>query len=110
MLVDSQSPTISQRRKLSFAGVVSVALAVGERGELLGEPEVEIAGLPEFAEPNVPMQNFVLDAIYECIDSLPKQKRRDAEAIEEAVARAVRGEVNSVWGKKPLCHVMVLRV
>ena len=110
MLVDAQSATISQRRKLGFAGVVSAAIAIDGRGELLGEPEIGIAGLPEFAAPNQPMQNFVLDAIYECLDSLPKQKRRDPEAIEESVSRSIRSQVNGIWGKKPVCHVLVLQV
>ncbi len=110
VLIDAQSPTIAQRRKLSFAGVVSVAVACSERGELVGEPEVEIAGLPEFAAPNQPMESFIVDAIYECLDSLPKHKRRDPEAIEESVSRAVRSQVNSIWGKKPVCHVLVLQV
>jgi len=110
ILVDAQSPTISQRRKLSFAGVISVAVALSERGELVGEPEVEIAGLPEFSAPNQPMQNFVVDAIYDCLDSLPKHKRRDPEAIEESISRAIRSQVNSIWGKKPVCHVLVLQV
>jgi ribonuclease J len=110
ILVDAQSSTISQRRKLSFAGVVSAALAMSEQGELLGEPDVQIAGLPEFAAGSEPMANFVLDAIYESLDSMPKQRRRDPESVEELVTRAIRGKVNEVWGKKPLCHVMVLRV
>jgi ribonuclease J len=110
MLVDAQSATISQRRKLGFAGVVSAALAMDGRGELLGEPAVSVAGLPEFAAPNEPMQNFVLDAIYECLDSLPKQKRRDPDTVQEAVSRAIRSEVNGIWGKKPVCHVSVLQV
>jgi ribonuclease J len=110
MLIDAQSVTISQRRKLSFAGIVSAAIAIDDRGGLVGEPEIGIAGLPEFVAPNQPMQNFVLDAIYECLDSLPKQKRRDPEAVEEAVSRSIRSQVNGIWGKKPVCHVLVLQV
>jgi ribonuclease J len=110
LFVDAKSSTISERRKLSFAGVVSVALALGNRGELLGEPEVEISGLPEFAHNSVPMENFVLDAIYESFESMPKQRRRDPDAIEDTVSRAIRGQVNGVWGKKPMCHVLVLQV
>jgi ribonuclease J len=110
ILVDAQSTTISQRRKLGFAGIVSVALVLGDQGELLGQPEVQFAGLPEFAPASEPMENFILDAIYDGLDSMPKQRRRDPEAAEEIVARAIRGKVNEVWGKKPLCHVMVLRV
>jgi ribonuclease J len=85
-------------------------MAMSEQGELLGEPDVQLAGLPEFAPGSEPMANFVLDAIYESLDTMPKQRRRDPESVEELVTRAIRGKVNEVWGKKPLCHVMVLRV
>ena len=51
-----------------------------------------------------------LHAVYDALDSLPKQRRRDPEAVEEAVRRSVRGQVNAAWGKKPICHVMVLQV
>jgi len=41
---------------------------------------------------------------------LPKAKRRDPEAVENAVHRAVRAAVNQEWGKKPACHVLVIEV
>ena len=44
------------------------------------------------------------------LDGLSKVKRRDTEAVEKAVERAVRGAVNEVWGKKPACHVLVVEV
>jgi ribonuclease J len=56
------------------------------------------------------MEALVTDAVYDALDSLPKQRRRDPEAVEEAVRRSVRGQVNAAWGKKPICHVMVLQV
>jgi ribonuclease J len=110
LLVEAQAPTMSERRKLGFAGVVSVALALGSRGEVAGDPMIELAGLPEFARPDQPMEMLVIDAVYDAIDSLPKPRRRDPDAIEEAVVRSVRGSINAVWGKKPLCHVMVLQI
>ncbi len=45
LLIDGESKTLSERRKLAFAGVVSVALALGGRGELAGDPIVEIRGV-----------------------------------------------------------------
>jgi ribonuclease J len=44
------------------------------------------------------------------LDGLSKTKRRDAEAVENAVQRAVRAAVNEAWGKKPACHVLVIEV
>lgn len=110
ILVEAQSRTIAERRRLGMAGVVSIALALGSRGEIEGDPMIEIAGLPELARPDQPMEVLVADAVYDAFDSLPKQRRRDPEAVEEAVRRSVRGQVNAAWGKKPICHVMVLQV
>ena len=39
--------SVRQRRRLSFAGVVSIAIALTARGEMAGDPDVMIAGLPE---------------------------------------------------------------
>ena len=42
---------IAQRRRLSFAGVVSIALALSPKGDLSGDPDVMIAGLPARTAP-----------------------------------------------------------
>jgi ribonuclease J len=109
-LIEADSRTVAERKRLSFAGVISVALALGSRGEIAGEPMVELSGLPEFAHGGKTMENVVLDAIEDALASLPKQRRRDPDAIEDAIVRSVRGQVNAVWNKKPTCHVIVLQI
>jgi ribonuclease J len=109
LLIDGESKTLAERRKLAFAGVVSVALALGGRGELSGDPIVELAGLPE-AIGKKSMEEIVFEAVDEAIRSMPKARRRDPDAVEEAIARTVRGKIGAAWGKKPLCHVMVLQL
>ena len=109
LLLDGELKALADRRRLAFAGVVSVALALGGRGELTGDPVVDIAGLPEAAG-GEPMEQIVLDAVFDAFESLPKARRRDPDAIEEAVVRSVRGKIGAVWGKKPLCHVMILQL
>ena len=49
-------------------------------------------------------------AIFETFESLPRGKRRDADFVSGAIERAVRNAVNSVWGKKPMVHVLVVEV
>ena len=41
---------------------------------------------------------------------MPKPRRRDPDAVAEAVRRAVRGRIAERWNKKPICHVHVLTV
>ena len=50
------------------------------------------------------------EAIHETLDGLPRGKRRDPDSVETAVERAVRGTVAERWGKKPVCHVLVVNV
>jgi ribonuclease J len=109
LLVEEASRALGDRRRLSFAGVVSIALALGGRGEIASEPMIELAGLPDVLEGR-PIEEFVLDAVDSALSSLPKPRRRDPDAIAEAIERSVRGAVGAAWGKKPVCHVMVLQV
>jgi ribonuclease J len=107
ILVEAEAPGIRERRKLGFAGAVTVSLVLTGRGELAAEPMAAIAGLPEADRNGEDFEDIVLDAVEEVIRSLPRTRLRDAEAVEEAVRRAVRASVDQAWGKKPLCQVLV---
>ncbi|MGN8114064.1 ribonuclease J [Labrys sp. 22185] len=110
VLINASEETIPQRRRLSWSGAVSVALALSEKGEIVNEPDVKFSGLPVRVGDGRLMDDVIADAALLVIDSLPKPKRRDPDAVELAVERAVRSAVNAVWGKKPVCHVIVLVV
>jgi ribonuclease J len=110
LLVDAQQRTVADRKRLSFAGSVSVALALTEKGELADDPSYDLLGIPERDRDGGFMHEAVHDAVLETFESLPRGKRRDPDAVAEAVRRAVRAAVNDRWGKKPMCHVHVLEV
>jgi len=98
---------IAERRRLSFSGHVAVSVLLDERGNLVGDPDVEFVGLPHVSEDGRPMEEGILGAILGTIDSLPKPRRRDPDLVREAVRRSVRAAVNDAWGKKPVCTVFV---
>jgi ribonuclease J len=110
LLVNAEERTVADRRRLAFAGVVSVAVAISGRGDIVGDPWVEMTGLPVSAAVNQTMEDVVMDAIDDAIASLPKARRRDPESLTQAIERSIRGAINAVWGKKPLCHVLVVQV
>jgi len=110
ILLPADQQCVGQRRKLSFAGVVSIAIALTARGEMAGDPDVMIAGLPERTREGAAIDALIDDAIFAAFESLPPGKRRDADVVSTAVERAVRGSVNAVWGKKPQVHVLVVEV
>jgi ribonuclease J len=110
LLINAESRTVAARRRLSFAGVVSVALALSDKGVLVADPEVELIGLPDIDAAGVSMTEIARDAVEDAFEALPKPRRRDPDAVAEAVRRAVRGAIAERWNKKPICHVHVLTV
>lgn len=110
VLIDDKDRAIPERRKLLQAGIVSVAIAIDEAGEVLGEPAIDIMGLPNRGRSGEPLIDTVVDAVSRTLAGLSKGKRRDSEGVEKAVDRAVRSAVNESWGKKPACHVQVVEV
>jgi ribonuclease J len=110
ILVEADSRTVADRRRLSFAGAVSVAIAVTEKGELASDPEVDLIGIPERDREGLVIADAVYDVVETTIESLPRKRRSDPDAVAEAVKRAVRSVVVQRWGKKPMCHVHVLTV
>jgi ribonuclease J len=110
VLIGADSRTIADRRRLSFVGMVTVALALTEKGALAADPEVELLGIPERGRDGKALADVALDAVEDTFESLPRQKRRDPDAVAEAVKRAVRGAIAQQWGKKPICYVHVLAV
>jgi ribonuclease J len=110
LLVEADARTVVDRRRLSFAGVVSVAIAITEKGEFVEDPSLDLIGIPERDRDGGLLHDAVHDAVLETIESLPRGRRRDPDAVAEAVRRAVRAAVTQRWRKKPMCHVHVLTV
>jgi ribonuclease J len=110
LLVEADARTVADRRRLGFAGAVSVALAISENGELIDDPSLDLIGIPERDRDGSSMYEVAHDTVIETLESLPRGRRRDPEAVAEAVRRAVRAAIAQRWGKKPMCHVHVLTV
>jgi ribonuclease J len=108
LIIDGESRTVADRRRLGFVGVVSVAFTVDTKGTLVGAPIIESIGMPELAADGRRLDDVALDAAAEVIESLPRPRRSDPDAVADAVKRAVRAAVAVQWGKKPLCLVHVL--
>jgi ribonuclease J len=98
---------VRERRKLAVVGIVIVALALSRRGEVVGEPQIAIDGVPYEDDTGEPMEDIVLTALDGTLRSIPRDRRRDLEMVSEAVRRGVRGAVANAWGKKPIVKVLL---
>jgi len=110
ILEDAKSRAVVERRRMGFAGCAFVAIAMDEKGELADDPEVDLVGIPEKNTAGEAIDEIVFDAVVSTVESLPRARRRDPEALAESVRRAVRATINEHWGKKPLCLVHVLTI
>lgn len=110
VIIHEDAEAVRERRKLAFAGFVGVGIAVDERGEIAADPEIELIGLPERASDGESFFELVADSVDAALDSMPRARRRDPEALAETLRRAVRNSLQARWGKKPICHVFVLGV
>jgi len=109
-LVRMDDDALRARQKLAFSGVVTVAFAVTQKGDMAGVPDVLIAGIPIRMKDGTGLDRIVDDALFQTFDSLPRPKRRDADLVSTAVEKAVRAAVAAAWGKRPAVHVLVVEV
>jgi ribonuclease J len=107
ILTHADDGQVRERRKLSFAGIVSVSLVLTTKGELVADPEVALSGLPAADTFGTPFEDIVRDAAIGTVKSIPRPRRKDPAVVSEAVRRGVRAAVNQAWGKKPLCSVLL---
>src|SRR5213079_2560278 len=72
LVIEAEARTIAARRRLSFSGIVSVAIAINDKGALVAYPEIELIGLPENDAGGTPLLQVASRAIEKTFETLPK--------------------------------------
>ncbi len=103
VILPSDGSTINERRRIALHGQISVAVAVGQGGRLLGVPQVKLQGVPVEDE----REAFVADAVEAAADAA-KGNRRGMDRMREDVRLAVRRVATRWTGKKPIVDVLVI--
>jgi ribonuclease J len=103
VILPADGSTISERRRIGFSGLVTVAVPVRADGKLAGSPVVRPFGVPVEED----REDFIADAADAAEHAY--KAGADEEKLREAVRLAVR-RCATVWtGKKPLVEVMLVR-
>ena len=110
IIVPSFEGPARERRKLSFNGFVTVSIVLDRKGVLLCDPVLETFGVPEEDSSGASVADQLFEAADGVLNSLPKSRRRDDDLVEDAVYRAIRKEASRIWGKKPICRVLLSRI
>lgn len=107
LVLRAGDPAIVQRKRLSWNGHVAASVVINRHGDIATEPEVEVTGLPSHDANGSIMAERALSAVYNAVESIPRTRRKDRDMIREAVTRSIRAEMKLIWGKKPVCSVLV---
>ncbi len=94
LLIEAEARTVADRKRLSFSGLISVALAINDKGQLAADPEIELIGIPDnTADGDADGRTSPTTPWSRPSTSLPKPRRRDPDAVAEAIRRGVRAAV-----------------
>src|SRR5262249_35209012 len=104
VILPADGATITERRRMSFGGLITVAVPVGQDGALAGAPLVRPFGVPVEED----RDDFIADATDAATRAF--NPGADEERVREAVRLAVRRCATLWTGKKPVVEVMMLQV
>jgi ribonuclease J len=110
LLVGADETSVRDRRKLAASGIAFVSVVLDGRGQPAADPDVMLDGIPETDGDGRDMADLAVVAVEGTLKSLPPQKRRDLDLVEDAVARSVRAAIENAWGKRPIVKCIATRV
>jgi ribonuclease J len=105
VILSADGATMNERRKLAFQGIVSVAVALDEKGRVQGDVEIAIEGLPVEED----RAAFLEEACAAAADAV-KRKSGNEDKVREEVRLAVRRCATEWTGKKPVVNVLIVRL
>jgi ribonuclease J len=102
---------LRERRHAAFNGVISVAIALNERGKILSGPQVRGLGLPGDADYSLDdALDDIAIAAEESLRRLKGDDLQDDDLVEANISRAVKKAAHRIWKRRPLVETTVLRV
>ncbi len=106
-IVDIDAPSIAERKRLLFNGVVSASVRLSSAGKLTSAPEVRFLGLPRADNPS--LESALAGAVETHLDRQGKSVRADDARLEDAVRIAIRRYARGQVGKNPQVMVHIQR-
>lgn len=108
MLVHETDKGLRERKRLSHVGCIFVNLVMNKKNGQTISRDLIMLGVPDTQDHDRDTLRYsMIDVVDDTVASIPKAYRRDHDRLSEAVRKAVRAEMSSLWGKRPICEVMV---
>jgi len=111
-IVSASDEGLRLRRKMAYAGHVSVSMVVNGKGRILSGPEPRISGFPEGKDGNVlvDLLDAVADEAEDAFDNLSPKAQRDEDLIEAKLKTRIRRKVKELTGKRSVVEAVVHKV
>ncbi len=107
VIVRSDDPGLRLRRKMAYAGHISVSLVYNSKGKIISGPEPRISGFPEGK--NGELMDELLDLVADEAESvfkkIPSKARQDEDLVEERIRSKVRRLVAGKTDKRSVVEV-----
>lgn len=101
---------VRNRIRMALNGHMIVTLIIDENDEPLGEPWVEINGLPEVGRNNAALVEVVEEDLSQFLGRAEGKTLRDDEKLEKELRSIARKSAQAEIGKKPEVTVIVSRL
>ena len=110
-LVPEAAEGMKERRKLSYGGILTVAVALEDNGHIADGPIISARGLSE-ADGRAADESLIEleDAAEDALQKSRRKTRENDDEVERILRRAVRKSAERVFGRRPLIDVNILRI
>ena len=109
-MIGAMDGVVRDRIRMALNGHVLVTLILDEGDEPMGEPWVEIMGLPPVGRGERPLAETLEADLAQVIDRLGRKTLGDDDKLEEELRRVVRQISVEEIGKKPEVTVVISRL
>ncbi|MBD3663546.1 ribonuclease J [Sulfitobacter aestuariivivens] len=101
---------VRDRIRMALNGHVTVTVIVDEEDEPLGDPWVDMMGLPEIGTSNAPLMDVLEEDLSQWLGRANAKTLRDDDAMHNGLKKVVRQSAQNEIGKKPEVTVVVSRL
>ncbi|WP_166040233.1 ribonuclease J [Sphingosinicella sp. YJ22] len=106
VILPADGTTMNERRRISTAGVIAVAVPLDIAGKLAGDVQIALEGVPVEEDRDA----FLGEAVDAAEEAVRGARGNDEDRLHEAVRLAVRRCATDWTGKKPVVRVMIVRM
>ena len=110
VLIGAMDGVVRDRIRMALNGHALVTVILDEADEPMGEPWVELMGLPETGKGGRALNETIEADLAEFVDKAGRKLLRDDAKLDEAVRRVTRQVAMEEIGKKPEVTVVISRL